>query len=135
MIDFESNFLCEDMNLRGQEVKKAYHKIIEQILPIVDTAKSEIMRRCIIIENSNGYAHQFLSPLMHLRLTKDLQWIAFAKDLELKPYFGVHEYHNLYRIIFEATKRENTSVNIEDCLDEYEYFYSDFEDALELPDA
>lgn len=123
--------IAYDDERRSHAVTKAYYSILQQITTIVESSEPELMRAYIQLENVDGYKHQFLSPIIHLRLSEDLQTLSFAKDLELKPYIGRKHYHNLYRIIFDATKKENTEIDIEDCLDEVDYYFSDYEDALE----
>lgn len=113
----------------NQSVESTYHLIIEKISSVISQVPSEDMRKALVPPESDVYSHSLLSPLILLRLSKDKQMIGFAIDLELKDYLGRQQYHKLFRILYECTHLT------QDCLDQFEYCYSEYEEALDNPYA
>lgn len=129
MNKIENIFEINGDSMPNPLVEQAYYQIVRQVSNIISQVHSEDMRKHLIFVESNLYSHRLLSPLIMLRLSKDKQVIGFAIDLELKDYLGRHKYHSLFRIIYESTQE------IPDCLDQFEYWYSDYEEALNNPYA
>jgi hypothetical protein len=116
-------------------VKKAYFQIIGEVAQLIKSFKTIHLESLIILSNQDDFKEQLLSPFIHLRLSNDLTKISFAIDLELSNFLGAVDYIKLIRIIFQKTSDEKSPVPIEDCLEQFEYFYSDFEEALEHESA
>ena len=127
--------VCDYITARSTAVETAYQQIISHIKETLRTLENPSMRTHIQLEQTDDFSHQFLSSIAFIKLSSDHQTIHFAKDLELSSYLGMDEYIKLNREIFRATMKQNTAIDIEDCLVEYQFWYSEFEDALLLPNA
>jgi hypothetical protein len=129
------NSICNDGNEYTCAVKKAYFQIIGEVAQLIKSFKTIHLESLIILSNQDDFKEQLLSPFIHLRLSNDHTKISFAIDLELSNFLEAVDYIKLMRIIFQATSDEKSPVPIEDCLEQFEYFYSDFEEALEHESA
>ncbi|MEJ6980545.1 hypothetical protein WG906_08800 [Pedobacter sp. P351] len=129
MNEIESSFELNGYAMPNPLVEQAYYQIIRKVSDIISQVPSEDMRKHLIFGESNLYSHRLLSPLIMLRLSKDKEVISFAIDLELKSYLGRQQYHSLFRIIYECTQE------FPDSLDQFEYWYNDYEEALNNPYA
>lgn len=135
MANHESNLVWKDFTARTATIQKAYERIIDQVIKVLRSLENQRVKTHVRIEDTDDFAHQFLSTIMHLKLSSDMQTISFAVDLELKSYLGSTAYTNLIRSVYRATMSEFTDLNIEDCLQEYQYWYSEYETAMENPYA
>lgn len=135
MSNHEFNSVCEYITARSTAVEQAYQQITITIIESLRSLENPSMRTHIQIEKTDDFLHQFLSPIAYIKLSVDHQTIYFAKDLELSSYLGMDGYIKLNREFFRATMKENTEIDIEDCLEEYQFWFSEFEDALLNPNA
>jgi hypothetical protein len=124
------NSISQDGNEYTCAVKKAYFQIIGEVSQLIKSFEISHLETLIVLSNQDSFKEQFLSPFIHIRLSNDLTKISFAIDLELSNFLGAIDYIKLIRVIFQETSREKSSILIEDCLEQVEYFYADFEDAL-----
>jgi hypothetical protein len=131
MSDSSQNSISNDGNEHTCAVKSAYFKIIREISQLIKSFKVSHLETIIILSNQGDFKEQFLSPFIHLRLSDDLTKISFAIDLELSEFLGAVDYIKLIRIIFQETSGDS----IEDCLEQFEYFYSDYEEAIAQEDV
>ena len=135
MSNHEFHSVCDYVTARSTAVEQAYQQIITKIIESLRSLENPSMRTHIQIEQTDDFSHQFLSPIAYIKLSSDHQTIHFAKDLELSSYLGMERYIKLNREFFRATMKENTEIDIEDCLDEFQFWFSEFEDALLHPNA
>jgi hypothetical protein len=129
MNEIESISMLNGINMSNPSVTLAYQEIVRRVSDIITQVPSKDMRRIIILPETNLYSHSLLSPLIMLKLSLDKQVISFAIDLELKDYLGREQYHSLFRVIYECTTL------YPECLDQMEYWHTDFEEALDNPNA
>jgi len=122
--------VCDFITDRSAAVEQAYQQIISQIKKVLKSLENPLMQTHIQIEHTDDFSHQFLSLIAFVKLSSDHQTIHFAIDLELSDYLGMQDYIKLNREIFRATMKEHTAIYIEDCLEEYQFWYSEFEEAL-----
>ena len=127
MNEIESISMLNGDSMPNPSVEFAYHQILKKVNDIISQVPLEQMRGTITLSETDLYSHSLLSPLIMLRLSMDKQIIGFAIDLELKDYLGRQPYHALFRIIYECTQQ------VPDCLDQFEYWYTDYEEALDNP--
>lgn len=135
MANHEFDSVCEYITARSTAVEEAYQYIIAKIIESLRSLKNPSMRAHIQFEQNDDFSSQFLSPIAFVKLSADHQTIYFAKDLELSSYLGMENYIKLNREFFRATMKECTEIDIEDCLDEYQFWFSEFEEALLNPNA
>ncbi len=135
MSNHKFNVICDYITARSAAVEEAYQHIITKIIESLRSLENPSMRTHIQIEQTDDFSYQFLSPIVYTKLSSDHQTIHFAKDLELSSYLGMENYIKLNREFFHATMKEHTAIDIEDCLEEYEFWFSEFEDALLHPNA
>jgi hypothetical protein len=131
----QTNFISQDGNEYTCAVKKAYFQIIGEIAQLIKSFKTIHLESIIVLSDQDNFKEQFLSPFIHIRLSDDLTKISFAIDLELSNFLGAIDYIRLIRIIFQATSKDRSPILIEDCIEQFEYLYSDFEEVLEHEDA
>ena len=127
MNEIESISMLNGDSTSHPSVEFAYYQILKKVNELISQVPSEQMRGTITLSETDLYSHSLLSPLIMLRLSKDKQIIGFAIDLELKDYLGRQPYHALFRIIYECTQQ------VPICLDQFEYWYTDYEEALDNP--
>lgn len=135
MANHKFNSVCDYVTAHSAVVEQAYQQIVARIIECLRSIENPSMRLHIQIEQTDDFSHQFLSPIAYIKISSDYQTIYFAKDLELSSYLGMENYIKLNREFFRATMNENTAINIEDCLEEYQFWFSEFEDALLNPNA
>ena len=126
------NFVCKDVKARQEAVQKAYWQIISETIELLKTLPTPQLRTHIEVPEE-GSVHNFISTCIRISLSDDLELISYAKHFECRDYIGFHAYSELSRIIYRNTMRENSSVFIEDCLEEFCYDYTDFEKAMNNP--
>lgn len=120
-------------------VRKAYYAIITEIKQLLKHYPTEQLRTYI---EATGYCligcgeHSLYSPLLHISLGElnDELIISFAKNLEVKSYVGFRLDNTLIRCIYKYTDAGATDINIEDCVEEYEYGYRNYQLAKQYCD-
>jgi hypothetical protein len=117
-----------------QAVRKAYYKIIEEVVELLKTLHTTDLRTHIVVPFEET-AHKFISVPINLTLAEHHDRIMFARNYQYQDYIGPQAFSELSRIVYRNTMSQNTEVFIEDCLDEAGYIQDEFEIAIEMSEA
>lgn len=120
---------------RKQAVEKAYNRIIEQLIALHKTFAEPHLRRFVQLKDRYSSSPEFISRFIDISLSGDKQTIFYGKSSNTTYEVGKEASTEIIRIIFSATAKENTIVNIEDCLDDQYFHLPAYFAALNNPEA
>ncbi|RVU01274.1 hypothetical protein EOD41_04720 [Mucilaginibacter limnophilus] len=106
------------------EVRKVYFKLLKEAKALLAPIEAEPLRYSLIREDkqldNKGYIiHEFLSPLLYLRLESYSDGkLGIHYGFELMPTLGEYYYipNTFIRSIYKHTMADATPINIEDCI-------------------
>lgn len=124
----------DEMLLHNEIIKAAYYSITTKIISlfkkfIIPELRTRIEVQHIPELDPDLRIHELLTPYLYLSLSISPQGcylIYFARNLETPGYIGHHNYIRLSRIIYEETGANTTITNIENCLEEYGFNLSKY---------
>ena len=123
--------LCKDEQARETAVTKAFTNIKAQIKEMLPEYRYSFMMEYLEIDNPSIGIYEFVSPVINISYRETFQEISYSKNRHVRTRIGLHAFSELTRIIYRETAKENTAVNIEDCLNEQKYNHKVFEKAVE----
>jgi hypothetical protein len=120
---------------RKDEVEKAYNQIIERLIQLHITFNAPHFRKFAQLQDPHTTAPEFISRFININLSSDGQTIFYGKSSNATYEIGKEASTEMIRILFRATAKESTSINIEDCLDDQYFHLPSYFSALNNPEA
>ena len=127
--------LSNDLEVRAKEVERAYNKIVDKLIALHKTFQEPHLRKHVQLVDYYTSAPQFISRFIDICLSGDKQTISYGKSSNSTYEVGNVASTEMIRIIFDATAKANTSIDIEDCLDDHYFHLPAYFAALDNPQA
>lgn len=125
----------QDREARENEVVKAYNKIIEEMIELHKTFDPPHLGAFALQQESYPPSPEFISRFIAISLSSNKQTIFYGKSSKATYEIGPEASTKMIRILFNATAKENTSIDIENCLDDQYFHLRSFYGALTNPEA
>jgi hypothetical protein len=134
----QAKHLPEEEQLRNQAIEQAYFKIVENTIKLASTMDAVQPNHILIDHKSNPAAtyqvHEFLSPFIYILLEADEDgnlMIPFAENPKTFKLLGKSGFEQLLKILYQVTYDSN-GLNIQDCLEPFEFLPERFETAYSM---
>jgi len=120
----EEIILAQNLELRNQDVEKAYHNIIKGCRELLTAFEQLRYRMNIHIDHINSdketnLIHEWICHFWDITLTRNrfgynMVYVAFDEDALTR--FGDKLFNKMLRVVFKHTNPEVSELNIENCI-------------------
>jgi len=120
----EEIVLAQNLELRNENVEKAFHSIVKQTKELLTAFDSPRYRMSVTIDHSNSgketnLINEWLCYFYNFTLTKNRHhyyMIYISYDEDALTRFGDKLFNKMLRIVFKCTCIDITNINIENCM-------------------